>query len=105
MGAGHFGHRTLRHQDTSAPHRITKIALLAYNYQSRREEGEGGQATPAALSRGRHFEEDKKFSACVQSFKCFTAPSATDPRAATDNYMASTRPTLNCMLVFVRGIV
>jgi len=70
----HFGTKEL---DTSAPHRITKIALvlLAYNYQSRRKEGEGGQAPPAALSMERHFEEDEKFSAYVQSFKCFTAPS------------------------------
>ena len=36
----HFGTKEL---DTSAPHRITKIALLAYNYQSRREGGEGGK--------------------------------------------------------------
>jgi len=79
--SGHFGTKEL---DTSALRRITKIALLAYNCQSRREGGEGGQAPPAAFSRGRHFEEDKKFSACVRSFKCFTAPGATDPRAATD---------------------
>jgi len=34
---------------------------------------EGGHTPRAALSRGWHFKEDKKFSACVQSVKCFTA--------------------------------
>ena len=33
---------------------------------------EGGLVPRAALSRGRHFKEDKKMLACVQSFKCFT---------------------------------
>ena len=44
-----FGSRTLRPHDTSAPHRITKIALLAYNYISRGGRGRG-QACPR-----RHF--------------------------------------------------
>jgi len=50
-----------------------------HNQQWRR-----GRAQRATLSRGRHFKEDKKISACVRSFKCFTSLDIRQPEVFCD---------------------
>jgi len=44
----------------------------------------GGKHPLAALSSGRNFEEDKKKSACVRSFKCLTALDIRPPEVFCD---------------------
>jgi len=44
-----------------------------HNQQWRRGRGGGGACALGGTFQGWHFKEDKKISACVLSFKCFTA--------------------------------